>query len=134
MNSSITLVGNLTRQPELRRTNSGASVANLGLAVNRRWRDAGGEPQESTSFFTVVAWGTLAVAPVASYAITGLSPGSTHTYAVEAYDSAGNTSDMSDPITVTTPVPPAAPQNVVATPATGSAGSASPGDAYLWSA
>ncbi len=67
-----------------------------------------------------LAWGTLAVAPVASYAITGLSPGSTHTYAVEAYDSAGNTSDMSDPITVTTPVPPAAPQNVVATPATGS--------------
>ena len=60
MNSSITLVGNLTRQPELRRTNSGASVANLGLAVNRRWRDAGGDPQESTSFFTVVAWGSLA--------------------------------------------------------------------------
>jgi single-strand DNA-binding protein len=60
MNSSITLVGNLTRAPELRRTTKGTSVANLGLAVNRRWRDAAGEPQESTSFFTVVAWGGLA--------------------------------------------------------------------------
>jgi single-strand DNA-binding protein len=60
MNANITLVGNLTRAPELRRTNRGSSVLNLGLAVNRRWRDAGGESQESTSFFTVVAWGSLA--------------------------------------------------------------------------
>jgi single-strand DNA-binding protein len=60
MNTTITLVGNLTRQPELRTTAKGVLVANLGMAVNRRWRDAGGESQESTSFFNVVAWGSLA--------------------------------------------------------------------------
>lgn len=60
MNCTITLVGNLTRQPELRTTAKGVLVANLGVAVNRRWRDAGGESQESTSFFNVVAWGSLA--------------------------------------------------------------------------
>jgi len=60
MNNNITLVGNLTRAPELRRTNRGTSVLNLGLAVNRRWHDAEGEAQETTSFFTVVAWGSLA--------------------------------------------------------------------------
>jgi single-strand DNA-binding protein len=60
MNSTITVVGNLTRSPELRTTAKGTLVANLGVAVNRRWRDGGGEPQESTSFFNVVAWGALA--------------------------------------------------------------------------
>jgi single-strand DNA-binding protein len=60
MNSTITVVGNLTRAPELRTTAKGTLVANLGLAVNRRWRDGEGEQQESTSFFNVVAWGSLA--------------------------------------------------------------------------
>ena len=60
MNSTITVVGNLTRAPELRTTAKGTLVANLGVAVNRRWRDGEGEQQETTSFFNVVAWGSLA--------------------------------------------------------------------------
>jgi single-strand DNA-binding protein len=58
MNSTITLVGNLTREPELRHTPNGSVVANFGLAVNRRWR-AGEDWQEQTSFFNVVAWREL---------------------------------------------------------------------------
>lgn len=59
MESTITLVGNLTRDPQLRTTTGGVPVADLGLAVNHRWRQ-GDEWQEQTSFFTVVAWRTLA--------------------------------------------------------------------------
>ena len=56
--NSITLVGNLTRDPELRYTTSGRAVVSAGLAVNRRYqRD--GEWQEETSFFNIVAWGDL---------------------------------------------------------------------------
>ena len=58
MNSTITLVGNLTREPELRHTPNGSVLANFGLAVNRRWR-AGEDWQEQTSFFNVVAWREL---------------------------------------------------------------------------
>jgi single-strand DNA-binding protein len=58
--STVNLVGNLTREPDVRTTARGTVVANMGLAVNRRWRDAGGDPQESTSFFSVVAWGSRA--------------------------------------------------------------------------
>jgi single-strand DNA-binding protein len=64
--SNVNLVGNLTRDPDVRTTARGTVVANMGLAVSRRSRDAGGESQESTSFFSVVAWGTLAVNCAAS--------------------------------------------------------------------
>lgn len=58
--NSVTLVGNVTRDPELRFTNSGQAVASFGLAVNRRWQNRqSSEWEESTSFFNVVAWGTL---------------------------------------------------------------------------
>ncbi|MEO6572102.1 MAG: single-stranded DNA-binding protein [Ilumatobacteraceae bacterium] len=56
--SNITLVGNVTRDPELRYTTGGRGVASFGLAVNRRWQQ-NGEWQEQVSFFNVVAWGTL---------------------------------------------------------------------------
>lgn len=56
MSSNVTLIGNLTRDPELRFTPSGVAVANLGLAVNRRWRGQDGEWQEQTSFFDCVVW------------------------------------------------------------------------------
>jgi single-strand DNA-binding protein len=56
--NSVTLVGNLTRDPELRYTQSGRGVASFGLAVNRRYQQ-NGEWQEQTSFFNVVAWGDL---------------------------------------------------------------------------
>jgi single-strand DNA-binding protein len=57
--NTVTLVGNLTRDPELRFTNGGRAVTTFGLAVNRRWQQSG-EWQEQTSFFNVVAWGQLA--------------------------------------------------------------------------
>ncbi len=60
MDSTITLVGNLTRDPVLRVTAGGLAVAELGLAVSRRWRDHDGDPKEHTSYFSVVAWRALA--------------------------------------------------------------------------
>ena len=57
--SNITLVGNLTRDPELRFTTGGRGTASFGLAVSRRYQ-VNNEWQEQTSFFNVVAWGTLA--------------------------------------------------------------------------
>jgi single-strand DNA-binding protein len=56
--NNVTLVGNLTRDPELRYTQSGRGVASFGLAVNRRYQQ-NGEWQEQTSFFNIVAWGDL---------------------------------------------------------------------------
>jgi len=56
--NTISLVGNATRDPELRYTTGGRGVATFGLAVNRRWQ-ANGEWQEQTSFFDITAWGTL---------------------------------------------------------------------------
>jgi single-strand DNA-binding protein len=56
--NSVTLVGNLTKDPELRYTPSGAGVASFGLAVNRRYQQ-NGEWQEQVSFFNIVAWGEL---------------------------------------------------------------------------
>jgi single-strand DNA-binding protein len=59
--NTVELVGNLTRDPELRFTPNGAPVANFGLAVNRRWRNQqSNEWEEQTSFFDVVAWRDLA--------------------------------------------------------------------------
>lgn len=56
--NTVTLVGNLTRDPELRFTQGGRAVATFGIAVNRRYQ-VNGEWQEQTSFFNVVAWGPL---------------------------------------------------------------------------
>ena len=56
--NTVTLVGNLTRDPELRFTQGGRAVASFGIAVNRRYQ-VNGEWQEQTSFFNVVAWGQL---------------------------------------------------------------------------
>jgi single-strand DNA-binding protein len=61
MTANVTLVGNLTRDPELRYTPNGASVANFGLAVNRRWQNRETQQwEESTSFFNVTCWRDLA--------------------------------------------------------------------------
>jgi single-strand DNA-binding protein len=54
------LMGNLTRDPELRQTPNGKDVVNFSLALNRAYRDSGGEWQEATDFIDVVAWGPLA--------------------------------------------------------------------------
>lgn len=59
--NSVTIVGNLTRDPELRYTPSGAATCQFGLAVNRRWQNkTNNEWEEATSFFNVVAWRELA--------------------------------------------------------------------------
>jgi single-strand DNA-binding protein len=56
--STVTIVGNLTRDPELRFTTGGRGMASFGVAVNRRYQ-VNGEWQEQVSFFNVTAWGTL---------------------------------------------------------------------------
>ena len=59
--NAVTLIGNLTRDPELRYTPSGAAQCSFGLAVNRRWQNRQtNEWEEATSFFNVVAWRELA--------------------------------------------------------------------------
>ena len=59
--NSITLVGNITRDPELRFTPSGQAKASLGIAVNRRWQNRQTQEwEEATSFFNVVCWREMA--------------------------------------------------------------------------
>lgn len=59
--NKVILVGNLTRDPELKYTPSGTAVVNLGLAVNRRYT-VNGEKREEVLFITCVAWGKTAEA------------------------------------------------------------------------
>ena len=56
--NTVTVVGNITRDPELRFTPAGQAVATFGMAVNRRYQK-NGQWEEQTSFFNVTAWGTL---------------------------------------------------------------------------
>ncbi|MHB1361995.1 MAG: single-stranded DNA-binding protein [Thermoleophilia bacterium] len=56
----VTLVGNLTRDPELRTTPNGKSVCTLGLAVNERYKNESGEWIEKPNFFDIVVWGAQA--------------------------------------------------------------------------
>ena len=56
----VTLVGNLTRDPELRQTPNGNSVCQFGVAVGRRYKDASGQWMDKASFFDVVVWGAQA--------------------------------------------------------------------------
>jgi single-strand DNA-binding protein len=59
--NTVTIVGNLTRDPELRFTPSGQATATFGVAVNRSWTDRQtNERKEVTSFLDVVCWGQLA--------------------------------------------------------------------------
>jgi len=57
--NQVILMGNLTRDPELRNTPSGQSVCNFGLALNRSYKNAEGEWVEATDFVDIVAWGPL---------------------------------------------------------------------------
>ena len=59
MSATTTVIGNLTREPELRFTNGGQALASFGVAVTRSWKNAAGEKAEQTSFFDVTAFGTL---------------------------------------------------------------------------
>lgn len=61
MSNNITIIGNVTRDPELRFTASGQPTASFGLAVNRRWQNKQtNEWEEAVSFFNIVAWRELA--------------------------------------------------------------------------
>lgn len=55
--NKVTLMGNLTRDPETRTTSGGNSVTNFGLAINRTWRNAAGEQQEDVDYIDCTAWG-----------------------------------------------------------------------------
>ena len=55
--NKVILMGNLTRDVEMRTTQSGQTVANFSLAVSRSWKDQNGQTQEQTSFINCVAWG-----------------------------------------------------------------------------
>lgn len=60
MTTAITIVGNLTRAPEIRFTASGTAVATVGVAVERRRRKPDGSWESETEFFDVTAWKDLA--------------------------------------------------------------------------
>ncbi len=54
------IIGNLTRDPEVRQTPNGQTVATIGVASNRKWKNKAGEPQEEVEFHNIVVWGRLA--------------------------------------------------------------------------
>lgn len=56
----VQLIGNLTRDPELRYTPSGTAVCSFGLATNRTWTTETGEKHDETEFHRIVAWNKLA--------------------------------------------------------------------------
>ncbi len=58
--NKVMLVGNLTRDPELKYTPSGAAVCSLGLATNRSWTTAEGQIKEETQYHRITAWNKLA--------------------------------------------------------------------------
>ena len=61
--NKVILMGNLTRDPELRYTQSNTAVTKLGLAINRRWRNQNGEQQEETCFVDCTAFGRTGERP-----------------------------------------------------------------------
>jgi single-strand DNA-binding protein len=58
--NKVTLIGNLTRDPELRYTPQGTAVAQFGLATNRDWTTAQGERKEEVQYHRIIAWSKLA--------------------------------------------------------------------------
>jgi single-strand DNA-binding protein len=57
--NQVTLMGNLTRDPELKAIAGGQSVCSFSLALNRQWKNAQGETQEAVDYIDVNAWGPL---------------------------------------------------------------------------
>ena len=57
--NQVILMGNLTRDPELRQTPNGQNVCSFSLALNRSYKGADGSWQEATDYIDVVAWGPL---------------------------------------------------------------------------
>jgi single-strand DNA-binding protein len=59
--NKVILVGNLTRNPELRHTTNKKAVCVMGLATNRNWTDENGEKHEESEYHRLIAWDKLAV-------------------------------------------------------------------------
>jgi single-strand DNA-binding protein len=60
MLNKVMLIGNLGRDPEVRHTTSGQTVASFSLATSRKWRDRDGNRQEQTEWHNIVCWGRQA--------------------------------------------------------------------------
>lgn len=58
--NKVILLGNVTRDPELKSIKTGQSVCTFSLATNREWKDPKGELKQATEFHNIVAWGPLA--------------------------------------------------------------------------
>lgn len=58
--NKVLLIGNLTRDPEIRYTSSGAAVCSFGMATNRSWKDSDGEIREEAEFHNLVSWNKMA--------------------------------------------------------------------------
>src|SRR5260221_7011949 len=58
--NKVLIIGNLTRDPEIKYTPKGTAVGDIGLAVNRTWTDGSGEKKEETPFVDVTLWGRQA--------------------------------------------------------------------------
>lgn len=58
--NQVVILGNLTRDPELRQTPAGQSVTQMSLALNRSYKNTQGEWEEATDYIDVVTWGSLA--------------------------------------------------------------------------
>ena len=58
--NKVLLMGNLGRDPEVRFTTGGQSVANFSIATNETWKDKNGQVQEKTEWHKIVVWGKLA--------------------------------------------------------------------------
>jgi len=57
--NQVVLMGNLTRDPDLRQTPNGQNVCSFSLALNRSYKDQSGEWKEATDYVDIVAWGPL---------------------------------------------------------------------------
>ena len=58
--NKVMLLGNLTRDPELRQTSKGQSVGDLSIAINRRWMSEDNQRQEDVTFVDITVWGRTA--------------------------------------------------------------------------
>src|SRR3989344_583731 len=58
--NKVILIGNLTRDPEMRYTPAGTAVCTIGLATNRSWKTEGGDAKEEVEFHKLVVWDKLA--------------------------------------------------------------------------
>jgi single-strand DNA-binding protein len=69
--TKVILIGNLTRDPELKYTPKGTAACQIGMAVNRKWRNEQGQDQEEVTFLDVQSWGKQAEA-IAKFLRKGL--------------------------------------------------------------